>query len=190
MNYLLLKDEEIVSLCKANNEDAFSVLTKRYTEAAQIIASSFTDTGIEKADLIQEAMLAFVAAVYSYSGEKNCSFRTYASRCMRNRIISVLRSLSSKKRVPYYLTVSIEENPDLISAPSPEEGFTSEDSAEYINTVIAKSLTEREKKVFTLFLTGYSYEEIADRLGVTLKAVDSTLQRARKKLREKLSSYI
>lgn len=190
MDYSLLKDEEIVELCKENNDEAFSVLAKRYTEVAGVIASSFTDTGIERADLVQEAMLAFIAAVYSFNGEKSCSFRTYASRCMRNRILSVLRGLSSKKRVPYFLTVSIEENPDLISAPSPEESFTSENSAEYIHTVIAQSLTEREKKIFAFFLSGYSYEEIADRLGVTPKAVDSTLQRARKKLREKLSSYI
>ena len=190
MDYSLLKDEEIVIFCKENIDEAFSVLTKRYTEVAQFVVSSFSDTGIEKADLIQEAMIAFVGAVYSYSDEKNCSFRTYASHCMRNRIISVFRALSSKKRVPYYLTVSIEENPDLISAPSPEESFASEDSAEYIYRVIEESLSEKEKKVFTLFLSGYSYEEIACRLGVTPKAVDSSLQRARKKLREKLSSYI
>lgn len=190
MDYSLLKDEEIVIFCKENNNDAFSVLAKRYTEVAGMLVSSFADTGMEKADMIQEAMLAFIGAVYSYSSEKNCSFRTYASHCMRNRIISVIRALSSKKRVPYYLTVSIEENPDLISAPSPEESLSSEGSADYIHGVIEDSLTEREKKVFTLFLTGYSYEEIADRLGITPKAVDSTLQRARKKLREKLSSYI
>lgn len=190
MDYSLLKDEEIVSLCKENNDEAFSVLTKKYTEVAGIIASSFTDSGLERADLIQEAMLAFIVAVYSFSDGKDCSFKTYASRCMRNRIITVLRALSSKKRVPYFLTVSIEENPDLISAPSPEESFASQSGADYIHTVIENSLTEREKKVFSFFLTGYSYEEIADRLGVTPKAVDSTLQRARKKLREKLSSYI
>lgn len=190
MDYSLLRDEEIVILCKENNNEAFSVLAKRYTEIAQMVVSSFVDTGMEKADLVQEAMLAFIGAVYSFSGDKSCSFKTYASRCMRNRIISVLRALSSKKRVPYFLTVSIEENPDLLSAPSPEESFTSEDSADYIQTVIAQSLTDREKKVFGLFLSGYSYEEIACHIGTTPKAVDSTLQRARKKLREKLSSYI
>ena len=190
MDYSLLKDEEILELCKENNDEAFSVLARRYTEVAGIIVSSFTDTGLERADLIQEAMLAFISSVYSFSGDKGCSFRTYASRCMRNRIISVLRGLSSKKRVPYFLTVSFEENPDLIAAPSPEESFTSENSADYIHTVIENSLTEREKKVFSLFLTGYSYEEIACCLGVSAKAVDSSLQRARKKLREKLSSYI
>ena len=190
MDYSLVKDEEIVELCKENNDEAFSVLAGRYTDVAGIVASCFTDTELERADLIQEAMLAFIGAVYSFNDSKGCSFKTYASRCMRNRIITVLRGLSSKKRIPYFLTVSFEENPELISAPSPEESFASRNSAEYIHTVIENSLTERERKVFSLFLTGYSYEEIAVRIGVTPKAVDSTLQRARKKLREKLSSYI
>ena len=190
MDYSLLKDEEIVIFCKENNDEAFSVLTKRYTEVAEIVASSFADTGMEKADLVQESMLAFISAVYSFNDEKGCSFRTYASRCMRNRIISLLRGLSSKKRVPYFLTVSLEDNTELISAPSPEESLASENSAVYIHSVIDDSLSDREKKVFSLFLTGYSYEEISVRLGTSPKAVDSTLQRARKKLREKLSSYI
>lgn len=190
MDYSLLKDEELVVLSKGNNESAFSVLTKRYTEVAGIISASFTDAGIEKEDMIQEAMLAFLGAVYSFSDAKGCSFRTYTSRCMRNRIVSLLRSLSSKKRVPSFMTVSIEENPDLIAAPSPEESVMTEDAAELIYSVMSQSLTDKEKQVFTLFLTDYSYEEIARRLGITSKAVDSTLQRARKKLRERLSSYI
>ncbi|MBR3817508.1 MAG: sigma-70 family RNA polymerase sigma factor [Clostridia bacterium] len=190
MDYSLLKDEELVILSKSNNESAFSVLTKRYTDVAVIISAAFTDTDIEREDMIQEAMIAFLGAVYSFSGEKGCSFKTYTSRCMRNRIVSILRNLSSKKRVPSFLTVSIEENPDLISAPSPEESVTTENTAELIHSVIAQSLTEKEKQVFALFLTDYRYEEIANRLGMTPKAVDNTLHRARKKLREKLSSYI
>ena len=35
-----------------------------------------------------------------------------------------------------------------------------------------------------LFLSGYSYAQIAEKLGTTVKAVDGTLQRVRKKLRE------
>ena len=33
-----------------------------------------------------------------------------------------------------------------------------------------------------LFAEGYSYEDIAEKLGVSYKAVDGALQRARKKL--------
>ncbi len=189
LDYSLLKDEELVILCKENNNDAFSVLTQRYMETAAIIVNRFGACPMERADMIQEAMFAFLSAVYSYSQGKDCSFQTYASACMRNRIISLIRTLSSKKRVPQGLMVSLEENAELLSEPSPEESLISENSAEYIAAVISESLSEKENEVFKLQLTGFTYEEIAKKLGTTTKAVDSTLQRARKKLREKLSFY-
>lgn len=189
MDYSLLKDEELVILCKENNDAAFSYLSRKYTDVARIVVSRFKECPIEKADLIQEAMFAFISAVYSYDGGKSCSFETYASCCMRNRILSLIRSLSSKKRVPYAMLVPLEESYSYPSAPSPEESLIGETSADYISGLIAGCLTEREQQVFGLFLTGMSYEEIGQKLGVTAKAVDSTLQRARKKLREKLSNY-
>ena len=45
------------------------------------------------------------------------------------------------------------------------------------------SLTERERRTLKLYLSGYSYQETADRTGSTVKAVDGTLQRVRKKLK-------
>ena len=190
MDYSLLKDEELVILCKDNNDAAFSHLTQRYTDTAKIIVNRFGDCPVEKADLIQEAMFAFICAVYSYKEGTGCSFSTYASTCMRNRILSLLRTLSCSKRVPTSMLVSLEDNSELPASPSPEESLIGENSAEYISEIIRKSLTDREYQVFTLQLAGLTYEETAEKLGTTAKAVDSTIQRARKKLRERLSSYI
>ncbi len=189
MDYSILKDEELVLMCQQNAEEAFSCLTLRYIPTAKIIAARYGDSSIESADLIQEAMFAFISAVYSYNSDRDCSFSTYVGVCMRNRILSLLRSLSSKKRVPQTMLVSLEDNDNLPATPSPEESFMVDSSAEYIYSVISSALSRKEQQVFGLFLTGMSYEEIAAELGSTVKSVDSTLQRARKKLREKLSSY-
>ena len=88
------------------------------------------------------------------------------------------------------MLVSLEDNSELPASPSPEESLIGENSAEYISEIIRKSLTDREYQVFTLQLADLTYEETAEKLGTTAKAVDSTIQRARKKLRERLSSYI
>lgn len=189
MDYSILKDEELVLMCRQNDEEAFSCLTLRYISTAKVIAARYGDSSIENADLVQEAMFAFISAVYSYDSEKACSFSTYAGVCMKNRILSLLRSLSSKKRVPQTMLVSLEDNSGLPVAPSPEESFLVDSSAEYIYSLISSDLSSREQQVFGLFLTGLSYEEIARELDSTVKSVDSTLQRARKKLRERLSSY-
>ena len=51
---------------------------------------------------------------------------------------------------------------------------------------IASALSRREKQVLLLYLRGLSYAQIAKSLGLTEKAVDNALQRARAKLKAEL----
>lgn len=188
MNYSLLSDEELVTLCKENNEEALSLLTARYSEKAKLIAMTFKNVHLETEDLIQEGMIGFLSAVFSFSGDRGASFGTYANHCIKNRLLSVIRATCSKKRIPTDMTVPFREDSQLFeNVPSPEEYILSQKEAEYISSVISSSLSLRERNIFMLHLTGMTYDEIAKACAITPKAVDSTLQRARKKLREKLS---
>lgn len=188
LDYSLLKDEELVALCRNNDDNAFSVLTERYIPLSRILASRFCSCETEKDDLAQEGMLGFLAAVYAYKKTYGASFSTFAGHCMKNRIISTVRTANSKKRVPVQMTVPLEEQDNFISdALTPEESFISRENSEIITALIEKALTEKERRVFLLFLQGMSYEQIAAKCSCTVKSVDGTLQRVRKKLREKLS---
>ncbi len=188
LNYMNLSDEELIKLIRQNDTEAFSLLTARYTDKARLVATSFRNASVEKDDLVQEGMIGFLSAVRSFKNDGSCSFATYASHCMKNRILSVIRTNSSKKRIPTDLVIPLEENSDISEiVPSPEERFISKSEAEYISSVISSSLSPQESRIFILYLTGLSYGEIAETVGVSAKAVDGALQRARKKLREKLS---
>lgn len=188
MDYPLLKDEELVALCKSNDSSAFSVLTERYIPVSALHASRFYGAYVEKEDLIQEGMLGFIAAVYSYDENSSASFSTFAGHCIKNRIISVLRATGSKKRIPAEMTVSLEERQDSPSTQlTPEESFISQKETERISLMIETELTEKERSVFRGFLQGMSYKQIAEEFECTPKSIDGTLQRIRKKLREKLS---
>lgn len=189
MDFSLVRDEELIKLC-AENDGAFAVLAERYTEIAKLTALKYKNASIEPDDLTQEAMFGFISAVYSFKNDGSCSFRTYASHCMKNSILSVLRKADSKKRIPCDMLVPLESEEHIGEvAPSPEESLISEESAQNISEIISSTLTKQEYQVFTLFLKGMRYDEIAVSTGISPKAVDSTLQRARKKLRQKLSFY-
>ena len=188
LDYSLLKDEELVALCKSNDSNAFSVLTERYIPVSRLHASHFYGAMIEKEDLIQEGMLGFIAAVYAYDKDSSASFSTFAGHCIKNRIVSAVRSVGSKKRIPAEMTVSLEERQDSPSRElSPEESFISQKESERISEMIETELTEKERAVFLHFLQGMTYKQIADKCDCTAKSIDGTLQRIRKKLREKLS---
>ena len=65
------------------------------------------------------------------------------------------------------------------------KGFNRREEARLFGQ-IQKWLSAREYQVLMLYLDAYSYEEIAKRLGVSVKTVDNALQRARKKVSAKL----
>lgn len=188
LDYNLFEDERLVALSKQGDSAAFSVLCERYFPAAGYHASRFYSTWAEKDDLVQEGMLGLISAVYAYNEKNGAAFSTFANQCIKNRIISFVRTLSSKKHIPAELVVPLDEQANFISGFStPEESLISQQEAEKIYLLIKNVLTEKERSIFLLFLAGMTYEQIAEKAACTVKSVDSTLQRVRKKLREKLS---
>lgn len=185
-----LPDKELVSLCREeNNADAWNELSKRYLRVATAVSASFGSSVVEHDDLIQEGIIGFLAAVYSYDTENSTSFSVYAGACIRNRMLSALGAATTKKKVPPSAVVPIEDETGLVSDTlSPEEALISKNEAARISQLISTELTESERAVFSLHLLGNSYREISEKEGITEKAVDGALQRARKKLRKALCS--
>lgn len=185
--YEALSDEELVSLCAKDDEKALGILCARYMEKANVIASSFGVSCDDLNDLVQEGMLGFLSALCAYNEDRAVSFHTFASACIKNRMISVLRKSAAKGKVPQELIVSYEmQSQSLSTRLTPEEKIISEKNVSDIIEAV-DGLTSQEKEAFGFYLEGLSYEAIAEKLSLTVKAVDGTLQRARKKLRKALS---
>lgn len=190
-NYFQLNDEQLVFLAVDRDDEALAVLTEKYMNVAKYIATSFSSDNEEISDLVQEGMLGFLGAVYSYDKDVGTAFNTYASRCIRNRIIGVLRSTSTGRHIPEDMIVSLESQRNREDGElTPEESLLSDEGAEYITSVINSELTDREREIFMLYLGGYSYCDIAKRTETTVKSVDSALQRARKKLKKRLQNEV
>ena len=183
-DYPSLSDEKLAALCRnCDDEKAWNELSLRYLRVAKAVASSFSGSALEGEDLVQEGILGFLAAVWSFNEKNAASFATYASVCIRNRMLSALKTRSAQKQIPNSLFVPIEdESATADSALSPEEAVVSKKEVSRLST----KLSPQEKKVFSLYLCNNSYGEIAALTGLSQKAVDGTLQRARKKLRSAL----
>lgn len=189
--YLRLNDEQLTFLASEKDDSALEVLTGRYLNVARYIASDFSSDSEEVSDLVQEGMLGFLAAVYSYKKEGTASFNTYASCCIRNRIISVIRTANNSKHIPEDMIVSLESQRNRgAHGLTPEEIILSDEGAERINEAINSELTEKERETFMLYLAGSSYNDIAEKTGSSVKGVDSALQRARKKLKIRLQKEV
>ncbi len=135
--------------------------------------------GIEAEDLAQEALIGLLAAVRSFRPEGGATFTTYATTCIRHRLLDAIRRVGGKASNE----VPLEEDTDLPD-PSADPALRlqdSETSADFLARM-QQRLTPLEYKVMLLRLSECSYEEIAVRLGINKKAVDNAVQRLRRKL--------
>ncbi len=100
------KDEETDALEKLADGDlkARGLLIEHNLRLVVYIARKFENTGINIEDLISIGTIGLIKAVNSFKPEKKIKLATYASRCIENEILMVLRR-SSRLR----LEVSFDE---------------------------------------------------------------------------------
>lgn len=192
-------DEQLQLLAASGDTVAEDVLAGRYVRLVRACSRPFFLAGGDSEDLIQEGMLGLLSAIRSYERGQNCSFRSYAELCIRRRLASAVRSAGRMKHSPLNDGVSLEEafgeeercsysyaSPDFRRIP--EEWVLAKESAEELLQVYSQQLSAFEQQILELYLEGFSYQEMAERVGREEKAVDNAVQRIRRKLARNLIS--
>jgi len=185
-------DTKLVELYNNGNSGVFTVLTERYSRLIRSVTSKYKISGLEAEDLTQEGLLGLLSAVKTYRADKGASFQTYAGVCINRRILTLLKRSDNNgsKALNNYVSLYDKEVEESVSleVSNPEESFISEESFILLKKNISGCLSNRENRVLELYLAGESYSDIAANLLISVKAVDNTLQRIRKKLRKNISN--
>ncbi len=179
-------DRILISKCRSGDEKALTELIARYTPMIRSATGGFSAVTLDADDMAQEGMLGFINAVYTFESDKtNASFSTYAYACVRNRVLSSIRSLEAKKRSAECGVINLDDVSDSKanedSAPEIKL-IEREQYAELLNSFYSV-LSDFEKKVLSMYLSGYTYNEISRRLNIEKKSADNALQRIKRKLR-------
>lgn len=185
-NFDSLSDAELVKLAKNSDEGAFRELVVRYLYLIRSVAAEYKKSGLEPDDLIQEGLLGLLSAVNSYDETKGSAFKSYAGVCVKNKIVSAVRTALSDKNKILNDSVLLDDEAELSAdhLSEPEAVIISQEAEEGLYIAIEQNLTELEKKVLSLYLLGYSYAEISAEFGISEKACDNAMQRVRKKLKK------
>ena len=163
----------------AGDRDAFAVIMERMTPLLHAQLRQFRSMGIEDEDLAQEALMGLLAAVRSYRPDGGAAFTTYATACIRHRLLSAVRRSADRLHRESPLPDEAE-----ITDPTGDPALLLQEQEELDNLLarLQQRLTPMEYSVLLLRLSDHSYEEIAHRLDVSKKAVDNAVQRLRRKL--------
>ena len=182
------KEVSVEVMAEKIREGDYNDFGKLLNLCAYIPKETFSEAqklGYEKEDILQESVVAFLHALHSYDEKKGAGFRTFAAVCIRNHIASILRSGQRPKNSAMLNYVSIDDI-DLASKSEPETDWIEKESLFNMKKRIFEVLSEFELEVLRLYLSGFSYKAIGEKIGKTEKSVGNALSRVRKKLRTEI----
>ncbi|MBP3312520.1 MAG: sigma-70 family RNA polymerase sigma factor [Butyricicoccus sp.] len=185
-----MNENELCAAAKAGDSDAVEVLVSRYSRLVKTCARAYYLAGAEGDDLIQEGMLGLWRAVISFDPDRGVPFEAYAHTCISRRIYSAVRDARALKHEPLNTSLSLEkplfednaESHSGNAAVSDPEALviSMEEQSERLRR-LRELLSVFEAQVLSLYLEGFSYDEIAARLKKSRKSVDNAIQRIRRK---------
>lgn len=179
-----MNDLELLQKAKTDESAVEELLTK-YKSLVLKIARHYFIVGGDVDDLTQEGMIGLYKAMNSYCANKEASFKTFATLCIKRQIQSAIKRANTQKN-QMFLNLFDNDSLEFYDTPSnrenPEVNYITKENYTVINNAINSKLSKLEIKVLTEYLAGKSYAEIAERLGLQKKSVDNALGRIRQKL--------
>ena len=179
-------DDTLAKLSKDGDEGAFNELVMRYLGKITSIARKYSAQGYEQNDFVQEGLMGLLYAVKTYDPDGGMSFKSYVSLVAERSFISIIRRQNTQKSVPLSAIVELDtldsEVVDL--SRSPEEQIMLKEQINLLMQKLRGILSNKELEVLMLYTDGLSYSAIAQRLGISEKSVDNSLQRARRKIQK------
>ena len=196
-------DGYLIALAKQGDHTAYDRLVRRYYGFVRLKASSYFLAGGDSDDLIQEGLVGLYKAIRDYRTDRESSFRNFAELCITRQIITAVKTATRNKHTPLNQYVSFSSTPGERDATasrrstrsSPARPCTTRStrsspprSCTRSSAACRRRCRELESRVLALYLDGYSYEEVGERLGCDTKTVDNALQRVKRKVGAHLAS--
>ncbi len=176
---------QLIARYKQGDTGAFEEICVQYGNMVKSICRAYFLMGGEKEDLIQEGFLGLLKAVNAFDESQNASFTTYAYTCINNNVKKAVRKANSKSNMLLSNAVPLEDVL-LVTKVNPEALIIKTESNEEFKVKIKQSLSILEFTVLDYYLSGMSYREIASTINKSIKSVENTLTRIKKKLTEDL----
>ena len=174
-------DNQLFKEIKHGNKKSFERLFKTYYASLCVFAHRF----IDDPDDCEEVVQSFFLKIWDKRKniDINTSVKSYLFGSVRNRCLNHIKHQKIKQQ--YQNTIVQSANIENHAS----NDFLEIDLIEKINNCIA-ALPERRREIFILSREqGLKYREIANKLNISIKTVETQMGHALKELREQLKDY-
>ena len=174
-------DQFLFAQMHLGKEESFDFIFRKYYKVLVVQAIRFVHDQDSAQSLVQDCFIRFWEKRRELSGVGN--LYSYLFFMVRNRCIDHLRE---QHRNNHFLITSQADIPEY----SEEEKIDANDLSSHLWQEIAK-LPDRCRKAFEYSrIDGFTYSEIANKMGISNKAVEALVSRALKSLRANLVDFL
>jgi RNA polymerase sigma-70 factor (ECF subfamily) len=180
----MMEERELVQRILAGNTNAFGHLVRQYEKLVFYVIRRLVTEQQDVEDICQEVFIKVYKNLSSFAFEAKLS--TWIAR------IAYLTAVNYVKKSERHQTVSMSETLEFTEEgqDDPAQLLVQRDVSTYVNQLI-EQLPLPYRTVLTLYhLNEFSCEEIEQITGMPEGTVKSYLFRARKQLKEKLTTYL
>ncbi|MGH9804052.1 MAG: sigma-70 family RNA polymerase sigma factor [Candidatus Acidiferrales bacterium] len=186
------RDDEAALVAAARRGDpaGFTELVRRYEGRVFRLAKNITQNREDAEDVLQESLVKAFTHLDSFQGDSR--FSTWLTRIAINQALMKLRK---RKANHFSLDHGLETEDGQLPreivdwGPTPEQRYSQQELQDILTDAIGR-LSPALRSVFQLRdVEGFSTEETAQSLGISITAVKSRAHRARLELRELLNRY-
>ncbi len=189
MKTTVLKSEDLmIKRAASGDTEAFGELVKAYESMVYNTAMQALRNSEDAYDVSQEVFIKAWRSITGFRGDSK--FSTWLYRITCNQIKDYIRAKSR------HATISLSEYdsdddtdketdiPDTNRSVMPEEVYLRDELRDTVREAI-ESMSEDHRQIIVLRdIEGYSYEEIAEMLGLEIGTVKSRINRARNAVKE------
>ena len=199
--YTREEEEEIMERLKNGDDSVRKGLIEHNLRLVVYIAKRFENTGVGLEDLISIGSIGLIKAVSTFDATKKIKLATYASRCIENEILMVLRRHSKQKMEVSFdepLNVDWDGNELLLSdvmgtEPDLVGRELEQETDKKLLYDAVKKLSPREKTIVSMRfgLTGgkeRTQKEVADELGISQSYISRLEKRIMRKMKTEISA--
>ncbi len=187
------EDAMLVANACNGDADSFGKLVEKYESFVYRTIFYDIKSHEDAQDLAQEVFIKAYKALASFRSDSE--FSTWLYRICKNTTYDYLRKNSKSKTILLSEMSSGDDNDreyeiaDESGKFDPERTAISNETTNIVNQAIAALSEEHRNIIIMREIEGYSYDEIADFLGLEEGTVKSRLSRARNALKKQLLRY-
>ncbi len=189
-----LNDYELLYMIRTGDSMAYQLLLGKYEKYIKQLLNKHFDyvVSTSKEDLNQECRILLTDLTQTYRDDQDCRFLTYLVNGIRHRLSSIQRNERRKMNHVQLLSldciVSEDANSTYLDVVDPKYAFYQPDYewryAESLDNLhqMLMTLSDKEKVVWHLMNGKLSYDEAAEKSGMTRRQFDSIRMRLKKKV--------